>query len=263
MMRLQLTRPLIFFDLETTGTNISSDRIVELSYHKLFPDGTAEGRTLRIKPVQWRNGTEVQMHIPHEATAVHGIHDEDVAACPTFKELAPQLAGVFADGDLAGYNSTHFDIPLLAEEFLRAGQQIDLKSKHCVDAYTIFMRHEPRTLTAAYKFYCGKNLDDAHSADADTMATYEVLMAQLERYDDLPATVKGLSDYLAGDKRMADFAGRVLYDAQGKELFNFGKYKGQRVEDVFRRDRGYYSWLLDSDFPEYTKSVFKRVYLSL
>ena len=132
-----------------------------------------------------------------------------------------------------------------------------------VDAFTIFQRHEPRTLTAAYRFYCGKNLEDAHSADADTMATYEVLMAQMERYTDLPATVKELSDYLAGDKRMADFAGRILYDQQGKEIFNFGKYKGQRVIDVFRRDRGYYSWLLDGDFPEYTKSVFKRIYLSL
>lgn len=263
MMKLRLTRPLIFFDLETTGINIASDRIVELSYHKLFPDGTAEGKTVRIKPTRMQGGMEVQMHIPEEAAAVHGIHDEDVASCPTFKELAAELAAVFADGDLAGYNSTHFDIPLLAEEFLRAGQAIDLKSKHCVDAYTIFQRHEPRTLTAAYKFYCGKNLEDAHSADADTMATYEVLMAQLERYNDLPATVNELSDYLSGDKRMADFAGRMLYDTEGKEVFNFGKYKGQRVEDVFRRDRGYYSWLLDSDFPEYTKSVFKRVYLSI
>ena len=262
-MRLQLTRPLIFFDLETTGINIASDRIVELSYHKLFPDGTAEGKTVRIKPVRWEGGQEVQMHIPDEAAAVHGIHDDDVASCPTFKQLAPQLAEVFADGDIAGYNSTYFDVPLLAEEFLRAGQTIDLKSKCFVDAFTIFQRHEPRTLTAAYRFYCGKNLEDAHSADADTMATYEVLMAQMERYTDLPATVKELSDYLAGDKRMADFAGRVLYDQQGKEIFNFGKYKGQRVIDVFRRDRGYYSWLLDGDFPEYTKSVFKRIYLSL
>lgn len=262
-MRLQLTRPLIFFDLETTGINIASDRIVEISYYKLFPNQTAEGKTLRIKPTKYTGGVEVQMHIPEEATAVHGIHDEDVADCPTFRQVAAQLAEVFADGDLAGYNSTHFDIPLLAEEFLRAGQQIDLKSKHCIDAFTIFQRHEPRTLTAAYRFYCGKNLDEAHSANADTMATYEVLMAQMERYQDLPATVKDLSDSLTGDKRMADFAGRVLYDAQGKEVFNFGKYKGQRVVDVFRRDRGYYSWLLDSDFPEYTKSVFKRVYLSL
>ncbi len=262
-MKLQLTRPLIFFDLETTGTNIVSDRIVELSYHKLFPDGTAEGRTLRIKPTQWLGGVEVQMHIPDEAAAVHGIHDEDVAECPTFKQLAPQLAAVFADGDLAGYNSTYFDIPLLAEEFIRAGQQVDLKNKYCVDAYTIFQRHEPRNLTAAYRFYCGKNLEDAHSANADTMATYEVLMAQMERYDDMPVTVKELSAYLIGDRRMADFAGRILYDAQGKEIFNFGKYKGQRVEDVFRRERGYYSWLLDSEFPEYTKSVFKRVYLSI
>ncbi|MCR4663918.1 MAG: 3'-5' exonuclease [Paludibacteraceae bacterium] len=262
-MRLKLTRPLIFFDLETTGINIATDRIVELSYHKLFPDGTAEGKTLRIKPTRWQNGMEVQMHIPDEAASVHGIHDEDVADCPTFKQVAQQLAEVFADGDLAGYNSTHFDIPLLVEEFLRAGQQVDFKSKHCIDAFTIFQYREPRTLTAAYRFYCGKSLEDAHTANADTMATYEVLMAQMEHYQDLPATVEELSVYLAGNKRMADFAGLVVYNDQGQEVFNFGKHKGKVVADVFRTERGYYSWLLDREFPEYTKSVFKRVFLSL
>ena len=262
-MKLQLTRPLVFFDLETTGINIATDRIVEISYHKLYPNGTAEGKTLRIRPTIWANGVETQMHIPAEATAVHGISDEDVKDCPTFKQVAATLAEVFGDSDLAGYNSTHFDVPLLAEEFLRAGQAIDLKSKSFLDAFTIFQRHEPRNLTAAYKFYCNKNLEDAHTAAADTMAAYEVLMAQIEKYDDLPVTVKELSDYLTGDHRTADFAGRVLYDNEGKEIFNFGKYKGQRVADVFRRDKGYYSWLLDSSFPEYTKSVFKRVYLTL
>lgn len=260
---LQMTRPLVFFDLETTGLSIATDRIVEISYIKLFPDRSTRSKTMRLKPVCWKNGMEVQMPIPEEATAVHGIKDEDVANCPTFKDVAPQLVTVFEDADLAGYNSTRFDVPLLAEEFLRAGQTIDLKSKHMLDAYTIFQRHEPRTLTAAYRFYCNKELEGAHSALADTQAAMEVLMAQLDHYQDIPQSVEKLSEYLVGDKQSADFAGRVLYDAQGKEIFNFGKYKGQRVADVFRRDHGYYTWLLDSDFPEYTKSVFKRVHLTM
>jgi DNA polymerase-3 subunit epsilon len=263
-MRLKLNRPLVFFDLETTGVNISTDRIVELSYHKLFPDGSSEGKTYRVKPTRLNmQGEEEQMHIPEEAAAVHGIHDEDVADCPTFRQIAPEFAQVIADSDLAGYNSTHFDVPLLAEEFMRAGMNVDLKKKHLIDAFTIFSKHEPRNLTAAYKFYCGKDLDDAHSANADTMATFEVLAAQTERYDDLPDTVEELADSLAGERRFADFAGRIEYDKDGAETFAFGKYKGMRVADVFRRDPGYYNWLLNSDFPQYTKNVFTRIYIGL
>ena len=261
-MKLQLTRPLVFFDLETTGLNIASDRIVELSYYKVFPNGTSEGKTFRVKPVQMMLGQEVQLHISEEASAVHGIYDEDLVNCPTFKEIAPELVKVLEDSDLAGYNSNHFDLPLLAEEMMRAGMNIDLKGKKMVDVFTIFQRQEPRNLVAAYKFYCGKDLTNAHSADADTMATYEVLMAQLEKYD-IPVDVDGLAEFTAGNTRLADFAGRIAYDAQGVEVFNFGKYKGQRVADVFRRDPGYYGWIQGGDFPQYTKNVFTRIYLSL
>lgn len=261
-MKLQLSRPLVFFDLETTGLNIASDRIVELSYYKVFPDGSSEGKTFRVKPTYMMLGQEIQMHISDEASAVHGIYDEDLVNCPTFKEIAADLARVLNDADLAGYNSNHFDLPLLAEEMMRAGVDIDLKKKKMVDVFTIFQRQEPRNLVAAYKFYCNKDLTNAHSADADTMATYEVLMAQLEKYD-IPYDVNGLSDFTAGNVRFADFAGRIAYDAEGVEIFNFGKYKGQRVIDVFRRDIGYYGWIQQGDFPQYTKNVFTRIYLSL
>ncbi len=261
-MKLQLSRPLVFFDLETTGLNIASDRIVELSYYKVFPDGSSEGKTFRVKPTYMMLGQEIQMHISDEASAVHGIYDEDLVNCPTFKEIAADLARVLNDADLAGYNSNHFDLPLLAEEMMRAGVDIDLKKKKMVDVFTIFQRQEPRNLVAAYKFYCNKDLTNAHSADADTMATYEVLMAQLEKYD-IPCDVNGLSDFTAGNVRFADFAGRIAYDAEGVEIFNFGKYKGQRVIDVFRRDIGYYGWIQQGDFPQYTKNVFTRIYLSL
>ena len=261
-MKLKLTRPLVFFDLETTGLNIASDRIVELSYYKVFPDGSSEGKTFRVKPTYMMLGQEVQMHISEEASAVHGIYDEDLVACPTFNEIAKEVAQVLEDADLAGYNSNHFDLPLLAEEMMRAGVDIDLKKKKMVDVFTIFQRQEPRNLVAAYKFYCGKDLTNAHSADADTMATYEVLMAQLERYD-IPTNVGDLAVFTAGNVRFADFAGRIAYDAQGVEIFNFGKYKGQRVADVFRRDPGYYGWIQNGDFPQYTKNVFTRLYLSL
>lgn len=261
-MKLQLERPLVFFDLETTGVNIALDRIVELSYYKLYPNGSSESKTYRVRPVQMMLGQEVTMPIPAEASAVHGIYDADVADCPTFRQIAPEVAKVIEDSDLAGYNSNHFDIPLLAEEFLRSDVDIDLKSKKMIDAYTIFQKNEPRNLTAAYKFFCNKDLTEAHSANADTMATYEVLMAQLERYD-IPTTVAELSEYSQGATRFADFAGRIAYDNEGVEIFNFGKYKGMRVKDVFRRDSGYFGWLVNGDFPEYTKAVFKRVFKSL
>jgi DNA polymerase-3 subunit epsilon len=233
-----------------------------LSYYKVFPDGSSEGKTFRIKPTMMMLGQEVQMHISDEASAVHGIYDEDLANCPTFKDIAPQVVAALENADLAGYNSNHFDLPLLAEELMRAGVDVDLKAKRMVDVFTIFQRQEPRSLVAAYKFYCGKDLTNAHAADADTMATYEVLMAQLDRYE-LPEDVDGLADYTTGNVRFADFAGRIAYDAEGVEIFNFGKYKGQRVADVFRRDPGYYGWIQNGDFPQYTKGVFTRVYMSL
>lgn len=261
-MKLQLERPLVFFDLETTGVNVATDRIVELSYYKLYPNGSSESKTYRVRPVQMLLGQEVTMSIPAEASAVHGIYDADVANCPTFREIAPEVAKVMEDSDLAGYNSNHFDIPLLAEEFLRSGITINLKDKKMIDAFTIFQKNEPRNLTAAYKFFCDKDLSDAHSANADTMATYEVLMAELERYD-IPTTVAELSDYSQGGTRFADFAGRIAYDNEGVEIFNFGKYKGLRVRDVFRRDNGYFGWLINGEFPEYTKAVFKQIFASL
>ncbi len=260
-MKLQLTRPLVFFDLETTGVNIATDRIVELSYCKLFPNGSSEAKTLRIKPTMMEGGQEVQMPIPEGASEVHGIYDADVANCPTFREIASDLAHTLEGCDLAGYNSNHFDVPLLAEEFARTNVSIDLKRMKLIDAFTIFTKNEPRNLTAAYQFYCGKNLEDAHSANADTMATMEVLMAQLERYD-IPTTVDELAEYTQGKQKFADFAGRIYYDEQGCECFNFGKYKGLKVSDVFRRDTGYYGWLINGDFPQYTKTVFTRIYLS-
>ena len=261
-MKLQLAKPLVFFDLETTGINIASDRIVELSYYKLLPNGSSESKTYRVKPVVLKNGIEEQMHIPEEASAVHGIYDEDVANCPTFKQIAAEVAQAIEGSDLAGYNSNHFDLPLLAEEFARTEVNIDLKRMKMVDVFTIFTKNEPRNLTAAYKFYCGKDLNDAHSACADTMATYEVLMAQLERYD-IPTTVNELAEYTAGSQKYADFAGRIVYDQDGVECFNFGKYKGNRVADVFRRDTGYYGWLTAGDFPEYTKRIFTKIFLDL
>ena len=269
-MKLKLSRPLVFFDLEATGLDVATDRIVEISYHKVFPNGTAEGKTLRIRPTVMRHRTdefgkpyveETTMHIPEESTLIHGISDDDVADCPTFREVAPQIADVLRDSDLAGYNSNHFDIPLLAEEFLRAGVPINLKQMHSIDAYQIFVKNEPRNLASAYRFYCDKDLANAHSANADTMATYEVLQAQLERYD-LPDTAAGLAAYSAGAVRYADFAGRVAYDDSGEEVFTFGKYKNQRVADVFRRDKGYYGWLMAGNFPAYTRQVFTRIYIN-
>lgn len=249
-MRLKLTRPLVFFDLETTGVNIATDRIVEISLVKLFPNGNKESKTWRVNP---------QMHIPKEASDVHHIMDEDVADQPTFKELAPEILS-FIDGcDLAGYNSNHFDVPLLQEELLRAGSDVDLKSKHhFVDAFVIFQKHTPRNLTAAYKHYCGKELEGAHGANADTEATREVLLAQLEKHADVPTTVEALEEYTTQQKT-ADLAGRIGYDSAGREVFCFGKYRGRTLWEIFSSEPSYYSWIQDGDFPLYTKLVCKRV----
>lgn len=248
-MKLQLIRPLVFFDLETTGVNVATDRIVEISLVKQFPDGHTESKTWRVNP---------EMHIPEAASEVHHIYDEDVADKPTFKELAPEVLA-FVDGcDLAGYNSNHFDVPMLQEELLRTGYDVDLRSKHrFVDAFVIFQKHTPRNLTAAYKHYCGKDLEGAHGANADTEATREVLLAQLERHADVPTTVEALEEYTMLQKT-ADLAGRIGYDAAGREVFCFGKYRGQTLEEVFTKEPTYYHWIQDGDFPLYTKRICKR-----
>lgn len=250
-MKLNLTRPIVFFDLETTGTNITADRIVEISILKIWPDGTELERTRRVNP---------GMPIPAEATAVHHITDEDVAGEPTFSQIAKSLAQIFADSDIAGFNSNRFDVPLLIEEFHRAGIALNLSGIRFVDVQTIFHKKEQRTLSAAYKFYCGNELEGAHSANADTRATYEVLMAQLDRYPDLVNDVAALSEY-SSHTRNVDFAGRLIYDDNGVEIINFGKYKGKVAEDVLRKDQGYYSWIMQGDFARNTKDAFTRIYL--
>ncbi len=250
-MQLNLKNPLVFFDLETTGTDIVNDRIVEISYLKIFPNGTEESKTMRINP---------EMHIPEGATAIHGISDEDVKNHPTFKEVAKILAKDIEGCDLAGYNSNRFDIPLLAEEFLRAGTDIDLKKRKFVDVQTIFHKMEQRTLSAAYKFYCEKELIGAHGAEADTKATYEVLKSQLDRYPDLKNDINYLSDFSAYSKN-ADFAGRIIFDDKGVEYINFGKYKGRKVTDVLKEDIGYYGWIMSSNFSLDTKRVLTNIKL--
>ena len=251
-MKLNLKNPLVFFDLETTGININTDRIVEISYLKVYPNGIEESKTMRINP---------EMHIPEEATAINGIHDEDVADCPKFKEVAKDIANEFEGSDIAGFNSNRFDVPLLVEEFLRAGIDIDLTKRKFVDVQVIYHKLERRTLSAAYKFYCGKDLEDAHTAAADTNATYEVLKAQLDKYPDtLENDVAFLSEYSTLTKNV-DFAGRIVYDDNNVETFNFGKYKGIAVRDVLRRDPGYFGWIMNSDFTLNTKNVLTKIKL--
>lgn len=250
-MKLNLKRPIVFFDLETTGVDTANDRIVEISMIKIMPDGEEITRTRRLNP---------EMPIPAEATAVHGITDDDVKDAPTFAQVAKSLAQFIQGCDFGGFNSNRFDLPVLAEEFLRVGVDIDLKRHHFVDVQNIFHKKEQRTLVAAYKFYCDRNLEDAHSAEADTRATYEVLKAQLDRYDDLENDVEFLAEY-SSRGRTADYAGCVLYNERNQEIFGFGKYKGQLVAEVFQRDPGYYGWMMNGNFPRYTKRVLTEIRL--
>ena len=250
-MKLNLRNPLIFFDLETTGIDVANDRIVEISYFKIYPNGDEESKTMKINPT---------IPIPEKVVAIHGISDEDIRDAPTFSEIARSLAQTFEGCDFAGYNSNKFDIPLLAEEFLRANTDIDLKKRKFVDIQVIFHKKEQRTLSAAYKFYCDKMLNGAHTAEADTKATYEILKAQLDRYPDLPNDVDELAKY-SSHNRNVDFLGRIVLDDDGKESFNFGKYKGQRVEDVLKKDPGYYGWMMNGQFPLYTKKVLTAIKL--
>jgi len=257
-MKLNLTRPLAFFDLETTGIKVSTDRIVEICIVRVAPDGSTKTKTLRINP---------EMHIPAEVIAIHGITDEDVKDAPRFSEVAHELVQFLDNCDLAGFNSNHFDIPLLAEEFFRAGIDFDLKGRRFVDIQNIFHKMEPRNLRAAYKFYCGKDLINAHSAEADTMATYEVLLSQLERYQDVAINdrngkayypvandIKALSEF-SHASRNVDLIGHIVYNEKDVEVFNFGKHKGKAVDQVFRDEPSYYDWIMKSEFPLSTKKV--------
>ncbi|MCM4159774.1 3'-5' exonuclease [Antarcticibacterium flavum] len=250
-MELKLTRPICFFDLETTGTNLAKDRIVEIAILKVYPNGNKESKTWLVNP---------EMDIPAEVVAIHGISNEKVAGEPTFKELAPRVHEMIKGCDLGGYNSNRFDIPLLVEELLRAGIDFEMKSTHSVDVQTIFHKMEQRTLSAAYQFYCGKNLEDAHSAEADTLATYEVLKSQIQKYEELENDVASLAQFSAR-KKFADFAGFIAYDKTGAEVFAFGKYKGKNVEKVLEEEPGYFGWIQNADFPLYTKRVLTSIKL--
>lgn len=253
-MQLKLSRPIIFFDLETTGVNVYTDRIVEISCVKVNPDGTHTEYVQRINP---------EMHIPASSTAVHHITDADVADEPRFADIAPGLLRSFEDCDIAGFNSNKFDIPLLMKEFERAGLQFSLKGRRLVDVQTIYHRLEQRTLSAAYRFYCGKELEDAHSAMADTMAAYEVLKAQLDRYpetEDFGNDIDKLARFSIQGGNM-DLGGRISRDAEGEPVFNFGKYKGRRVADVFVKEPSYYSWMMQGDFGKDTKDIITAIYV--
>lgn len=263
-MQLNLTRPLVFFDLETTGINFIHDRIVEFCLHKVNPDGSEKTWTQRINPT---------IHIPEEASLIHGIYDEDVKDMPVFKDMAHQIISFIDNSDLAGYNSIKFDIPFLAEEFIRADIDFDLQGRRFVDVLTIYHKMEPRTLKAAFKFYCGQNLEDAHSAEADTLATYHILKAQLDRYIDTPYTdrfgkesnpvineINALHEF-SYQSKFADLAGHIIYDDKNREVFNFGKHKGKTVTDVFTAEPSYYDWMMKSDFPLYTKKIITAIKL--
>jgi DNA polymerase-3 subunit epsilon len=248
---LKLKRPLAFLDLETTGINVSTDRIVELSVLKISPNGKEEWMSTRVNP---------EMAIPSKSTAIHGIKDEDVAKSPAFREVAKKLASFLEGCDLAGYNAIKFDIPVMAEEFLRVNIDFNFRKRRYVDVQVIFHKKEQRTLAAAYQFYCKKDLHDAHSSKADTAATFEVLKSQLDRYNDLENDVEKLAD-LSSFNTNVDFAGRIILDENGVEIFNFGKHKGKAVELVFNEEPAYYSWMMNGEFPLYTKKVLTEIKL--
>jgi len=263
-MELNLNRPLVFMDLETTGIKVATDRIVEICLLRVNPDGSRKMKTLRINP---------GIPIPYEAMAIHHITDDDVKDCPSFAQVSHELAEFMENCDIAGYNSNHFDVPLIVEEFLRAGVDFELKGRRFIDIQNIFHKMEPRNLTAAYKFYCDRELEKAHSAEADTIATYEILKAQLDRYQDseikdrkgniikpVANDVKTLSDF-SFNNRSADLAGHIVYNERDVEVFNFGKHKGKAVIEVFRNEPSYYDWIMKSEFPLSTKKVITAIKL--
>jgi len=249
-MSLNLTKPLCIFDLETTGTNTVKDRIVEIAIIRVEPNGNEIVKTWRVNP---------EMHIPEQVSKIHGIYDEDIKDAPTFKEISQAVLEMIKDADLVGFNSNRFDIPLLAEEMLRVAVDFDLKTNRHIDVQNIFHKMEPRNLTAAYRFYCNGDLTNAHSAEADTRATYEVFKAQVERYEDMPKDMKALSKF-SSYFSVADFQGRIVYNDKKEEVINFGKYKGKKLVDVLQKDHGYYAWMMGADFPLYTKNIVKNVY---
>jgi len=250
-LNLNLKRPIAFIDLETTGINVSNDRIVELSVLKISPNGKEEWMSTRVNP---------EMAIPPKSTAIHGIKDEDVAKSPVFKEVARNLAAFLEGCDLAGYNAIKFDIPVLAEEFLRVNIDFSFIKRRYVDVQVIFHKKEQRTLSAAYQFYCKKDLEGAHGSKADTAATFEILKSQLDRYKDLENDVEKLADFSSFNSNV-DFAGRIILDENGIEVFNFGKHKGKPVEVVFNEEPAYYSWMMNGEFPLYTKKVLTEIKL--
>jgi DNA polymerase III subunit epsilon len=253
MSRLKLNRPIVFIDLETTGVNVASDRIVEIAMLKLLPNGDREMKTMRINPT---------IPIPPDSTRFHGITDEDIKDSPTFAEAAKTVAAFIEGCDLGGYNSNKFDVPLLAEELLRADVEFDLSNRKLIDVQNIFHKMEQRTLAAAYQFYCHKPLVNAHSAEADIDATYEIFEAQLERYPDLKPDVDFLSDF-SSLKSHLDLAGRIVLNDKGIPVFNFGKHNGKSVAEIFSKEPSYYSWMMNGDFPRYTKKVITKIRLSM
>jgi len=250
-MNLNLKNPIAFFDLETTGINVAKDRIVEMSIVKVLPNGSEEIKTYRVNP---------EMPIPKQSSEIHGIYDEDIKDEPTFKEIAKNVAKFLEGCDLAGYNSNRFDIPLLAEEFLRVGVNFEMRKRKFVDVQTIFHKMEQRTLVAAYKFYCDRDLEGAHGAQADTLATYEVLKSQLDKYPNLENDMEFLSEFSTQNKN-ADFAGMIVFNKDDIEVFNFGKNRGVSVEKVLNEQPGYYAWMINSDFPLYTKKILTEIKL--
>tara|TARA_B110000467_G_scaffold150755_1_gene158500 strand:+ start:724 stop:1494 length:771 start_codon:yes stop_codon:yes gene_type:complete len=251
-MELNLTKPIVFFDLETTGVQVAKDRIVEISVFKILPNGNKEGKTWLVNPT---------IPIPAETTAIHGISDEKIANEPTFKELAHEIKKMMEGCDLAGYNSNRFDIPLLAEEFLRADLEFDMKKQRAVDVQNIFHKLEQRTLSAAYRFYCNKDLENAHSAEADTLATYEILTAQLDKYEELENDIDFLADFSTRGGKSVDMAGFIVLNEDNQECFTFGKYKGKLVTEILASNPGYFSWIQQADFPLYTKKVLTEIKL--
>ena len=252
---INLTKPLAFFDLETTGLDITNDRIIEIGILKMNPDGSQESYQKRVNP---------EMPISLESTEITGISDSDVMDCPTFKELAAEIAAFIGDADLAGYNSNKFDIPVLAEGFLRAESDFDMSARRAIDVQNIFHKMEQRTLAAAYQFYCQQELKNAHSAYADIEATQQVYMAQLEKYDTLEKDIDFLADFARmGNNEILDFAGRLARNEKGEAIYNFGKHKGKLVKDILLNEPGYYNWMMEGDFPQQTKNVLTRLRLSL
>jgi DNA polymerase-3 subunit epsilon len=248
-MKLKIERPLCFFDLETTGINITNDRIVEIAILKLHPDEKIEKQVWLVNP---------EMQIPLEVSEIHGITNDKVADAPTFKEISKIIYNFIKGCDLAGYNSDRFDIPLLMEEFLRSEIDFSTKNLKTIDVQTIFHKMEQRNLTAALKFYCDKKLENAHSAMEDTQATFDVLMSQLDRYNDLEPSMSFLSDFTTR-RKTADFAGYIVFNKEGEECFSFGKHKGQTVDYILEKEPGYFGWLLKAEFPMYTKKILTQI----